>query len=46
VLPRGPVRYEVQAASSSGDTAVSVPRSISSPYVITASDRSGDISIS
>jgi hypothetical protein len=45
VLPRGPA-YQVQAGSSTGTTSVSVNRSPSSPYVITANNVSGNVSIS
>ncbi len=46
VLPRGPTYYQVDANSSSGAASVSVNRRQSSPYVIIASDGSGDINIS
>jgi Toastrack DUF4097 len=46
VLPPGATRYHVEAHDAAGDTAVSVPQSRSSPYVITAADGSGNISIS
>jgi hypothetical protein len=46
VLPRGPAYYRVEASSESGNTSVSVNRRVSSPYVIIASNGSGDITIS
>jgi hypothetical protein len=45
VLPPGSTAYRVDAHSASGNTSVSVRTSHSSPYVITASDGSGDITI-
>jgi hypothetical protein len=45
VLPPGPTAYHVNASSSSGDTAVAVPRSSSSKHVIIVTDESGDITI-
>lgn len=46
VLPRGPTYYHVEASSESGSTSVSVNRRPSSPYVITASSGSGNVTIS
>jgi len=46
VLPRGPAYYHVEANSESGSTNVSVNRRQSSPYVIIASNGSGNITIS
>lgn len=46
VLPQGPSYYRVDARSSSGQTSVNVKTRPSSPYVITARDGSGDVSIS
>jgi hypothetical protein len=46
MLPPGPTSYHVNAQSSSGSTTISVKRSLSSPYLIVASDNSGDITIS
>jgi hypothetical protein len=46
VLPRGPAYYHVEASSESGSTSVSVNRRLSSPYVITASSGSGNVTIS
>jgi hypothetical protein len=46
VLPRGPAYYHVDANSESGNTSVSVNRRLSSPYVIIASNGSGNITIS
>jgi Putative adhesin len=46
VLPPGPARYRVSASSSSGSTSVSVPRSLTSPHLVSATSQSGDISIS
>jgi hypothetical protein len=45
ILPPGPARYQVSTHNSDGDTVVSVHQQRSSPYVITASDSSGDITI-
>jgi Putative adhesin len=46
VLPPGPTRYHVIARDGSGNSAVSVPQSGSSPYSITVTDGSGNINIS
>jgi hypothetical protein len=46
VLPRGPTYYRVETSSESGNTSVSVNHRLSSPYVITASNGSGNITIS
>jgi hypothetical protein len=46
VLPRGPAYYHVDANSESGNTSVSVNHRLSSPYVIIASNGSGNITIS
>ncbi len=46
VLPRGPAYYQVNARSSSGQTSVGVKTRPSTPYVITARDGSGNVSIS
>jgi hypothetical protein len=46
VLPRGPTYYHVEASSESGSTSVSVNHRLSSPYVIVASNGSGNITIS
>jgi putative adhesin len=45
VLPPGPTAYDVRASSSSGDTAIAVPRNSSSKHVIIVTDQSGDITI-
>ena len=45
VLPRGPTAYRVDAHTSSGTTDTDVPTNSASAYVITATDQSGDISI-
>ena len=45
VLPPGPTAYQVDAHASSGNTSVSVKTSPSSPYVITVSDGTGNITI-
>ena len=45
VLPPGPTRYLVSATTSSGSTSVNVPRSTTSPHVISATDQSGNITI-
>jgi hypothetical protein len=46
VLPPGPTYYQVDASSSSGDRSVSVKTRPSSPYVITATADSGNVSVS
>jgi hypothetical protein len=46
VLPPGPAYYQVAASSSSGDRSVSVKTRPSSPYVITATAYSGNVSVS
>jgi DUF4097 and DUF4098 domain-containing protein YvlB len=46
VLPPGPTRYHVEASSQSGSSNVSVKQARSSPYVIIASNGSGNITIS
>jgi len=46
VLPPGPTYYRVDASSSSGNRSVSVKTRPSSPYVITATADSGNVSIS
>ena len=46
VLPPGPVYYQVDASSSSGNRSVSVKTRPSSPYVITATADLGNVSIS
>ena len=46
VFPPGPTTYRVSASSLSGSTSVSVPRSQTSPHVVSVTDQSGDISIS
>ena len=46
VLPRGPTYYHVETSSESGNTSVSVNHRLSSPYVIIASNGSGNITIS
>jgi Toastrack DUF4097 len=45
VLPPGATRYHVVTRDGSGNIAVSVPQSRSSPYRITATDGAGNISI-
>jgi Putative adhesin len=45
VLPPGPATYRVATRNSFGSTTVSVPRSPAARNVITASDNSGDITI-
>jgi hypothetical protein len=45
VLPPGPTVYRVDAASTSGGASVSVKTSRSSPYVIIASDVSGNVTV-
>jgi hypothetical protein len=46
VLPPGSTSYQVSAITASGSTSVDVPRSATSPHVITVTDQSGDITIS
>jgi len=46
VLPPGSTTYRVSASSSSGSTSISLPRSLTSPHLISVTDQSGDISIS
>jgi hypothetical protein len=43
VLPSGPTAYQVQASTSSGTTSIGVPRSPSSPHVITVTNQSGNV---
>lgn len=45
VLPRGPARYHVEASSQSGSSNVSVKQARSSPYVIIASNGSGNVTV-
>jgi len=45
VLPPGPTRYRVSATTSSGSTSVTVPKSPTSPHVISVTDQSGNITI-
>ena len=45
VLPPGPTTYLVTASTSSGSTSINVPRSPTSPHVISATDQSGNITI-
>jgi hypothetical protein len=46
VLPPGRTAYRVSASSSSGSTAISVPKSLTSSHLISVTNQSGDISIS
>jgi len=46
VLPPGPTAYRISASTSSGQTSIGVPQSPTSPHVISATDQSGDITIS
>jgi len=46
VLPPGPTAYRVSASTSSGQTSIGVPQSPTSPHVISATDQSGDVTIS
>jgi hypothetical protein len=46
VLPPGPTAYRVSASTSSGQTSIGVPHSPTSPHVISATDESGNITIS
>ena len=45
VLPPGGTAYDVIPSNSSGNTAISVPRSSSSKHVIIVADQSGDITV-
>jgi DUF4097 and DUF4098 domain-containing protein YvlB len=45
VLPPGKATYRVSASTSSGSTSINVPRSPTSPHVISATDQSGNITI-
>ncbi|HEY6278882.1 MAG TPA: DUF4097 family beta strand repeat-containing protein [Streptosporangiaceae bacterium] len=45
VLPPGSATYRVSAITASGATSINVPRSATSPHVITVTDQSGNISI-
>ena len=46
VLPPGPATYRVSASASSGSTTISVPRSQTSPHLISVTSQSGDVVIS
>jgi hypothetical protein len=46
VFPPGPTKYRVSASTSSGSTSIKVPQSLTSPHVISATDQSGNITIS
>jgi hypothetical protein len=46
VLPPGPTTYRVSASAASGSTTITVPRSLTSPHLISVTSQSGDISIS
>jgi hypothetical protein len=45
VLPPGPTKYRVSASTSSGSTSIHVPQGLTSPHVISATDQSGNITI-
>jgi hypothetical protein len=45
VFPPGPTKYRVSASTSSGSTSIKVPQSLTSPHVISATDQSGNITI-
>ena len=45
VLPPGPATYRVSTSASSGSTSINVPQSLTSPHVISATDQSGNITI-
>jgi putative adhesin len=45
VLPPGPATYRVSASTASGSTSIKVPRSPTSPHVISVTDQSGNITI-
>ena len=46
VLPPGPTAYRLSTSTSSGSTSINVPHNLTSPHVISATDQSGDITIS
>jgi hypothetical protein len=45
VFPPGPATYRVSASTSSGQTSVNVPQSLTSPHVVSVTDQSGDITL-
>jgi hypothetical protein len=45
VFPPGPATYRVSASTSSGQTSVNVPRSDTSPHVVSVTGQSGNITI-
>jgi hypothetical protein len=45
VFPPGPAAYRVSASTSSGQTSVNVPQSLTSPHVVSATGQSGNITI-
>lgn len=45
ILPHGSTAYRVSARTSSGQTTIGVPTNLSSPHVITVTDKSGDITV-
>ena len=45
VLPPGPTHYRVSTSSSSGQTSINVPQSVTSPHVVSVTDQSGNITI-
>jgi Putative adhesin len=45
MLPPGATAYDVNSSDSSGNTAITVPRSASSKHVIIVADQSGDITV-
>jgi hypothetical protein len=46
VMPPGRATYRVSASTASGSTTISVPRSLTSPHLVSVTNQSGDISIS
>ena len=45
VFPPGPAAYRVSASTSSGQTSINVPQSVTSPHVVSVTDQSGNITI-
>jgi hypothetical protein len=45
VLPPGPTHYRISASTSSGQTSINVPHSVTSPHVVSVTDQSGNITI-
>ena len=45
VFPPGPTHYRVSASTSSGQTSINVPRSPTSPHVVSVTNQSGNITL-